>query len=481
LTYEFGDLVAVEDPLGRITRQFVDAAGRVGGITDPTGATSRLIYDALNQATEVTDPLGHKTSFTYDANGNLLTVKDARDKATTYTYDQMDRVDTLKDPLGKSQRYSYDANGNLATFTSRRDKLTNYTYDPLDRLTQTKYGVVGTSAESTVGYSWDAGNRLTQIDDSAAGTITYTPDNLDRITNETTPQGSVGRPTSLNLPGGVSETYGLDAASQLTSITYKQGTSTLGDLTYGYDQAGRRTTVGGSFARIAIPTAFSSASYNDNNQLTSRAGVNYSYDDDGNLTSDGTTTYSWNARGQLTGLSRTGLTASFAYDGTGRRRSKTINGTATGYLHNGANPTQELSGTTPTANLLTGGIDEYFTRTDSTGQRTFLTDALGSTIALTDASGAVKTSYTYEPFGKTTTTGETNANPQRYTGREDDGTGLYYYRARYYHPGCSGSSAKTPPGTAPATPTCTPMWATTRPTSPTHRGRTQPVRPPASV
>ena len=33
------------------------------------------------------------------------------------------------------------------------------------------------------------------------------------------------------------------AADQLTSITYKQGTSTLGDLTYGYDQAGRRSTV----------------------------------------------------------------------------------------------------------------------------------------------------------------------------------------------------------------------------------------------
>jgi RHS repeat-associated protein len=493
-SYELGDLVAVEDPLGRTTRQYLDGAGRVGGIADPTGAASRVTYDARNQATEVTDPLGNKTSFTYDANGNLLTVKDARDKPTTYTYDQMDWVDTLKDPLGKLLRYDYDANGNLETVTSRRNKVTSYSYDPLDRLTQVKYGVAGTSAESTVDYTWDAGNRLRQIDDSAGGTITYTPDNLDRIATETSPQGSVGygydaadrlasmtvagqpqvtygynnadqpttitkgsqsvsvgydsvgRPTTLNLPGGVSETYGLDDADQLTSITYKQGTTTLGDLTYGYDQVGRRTTVGGSFARIAIPDPFSSASYNDNNQLTSRAGVSYSYDDDGNLTDDGTTSYSWNARGQLTGLSRTGLSASFAYDAVGRRKSKTINGTATGYLHDGANATQELSGTTPTANLLSGGIDQWLTRTDSTGQRTYLTDALGSTVALTDPSGAVKTSYTYEPFGKTTATGETNANPQRYTGREDDGTGLYYYRARYYHPGLQRFISEDPAG-----------------------------------
>jgi RHS repeat-associated protein len=433
----------------------------------------------------------------------------------------MDRVDTLEDPLGKTQSYDYDANGNLETVTSRRGKVTSYSYDPLDRLTQVKYGVVGPSAESTVGYTWDGGNRLREIDDSAAGTITYTPDNLDRLTNEATPQGSVGygyddadrlttmtvagqpqvtygynnadqpttvtqgsqvvsvdydsigRPSKLNLPGEVSEIYGLDDAGQLTSITYKLGSSTLGDLTYGYDQAGRGATVGGSFARIAIPDPFSEASYNDNNQLTSRAGVSYSYDDDGNLTGDGTTTYDWDARGQLTGLNRSGLAASFGYDAAGRRKSKTINGAATGYLHDGANPTQELSGTTPTANLLSGGVDQYFTRTDSTGQRTYLTDVLGSPIALTDPNGAVKTEYTYEPFGKTTATGEANANPLRFTGREDDGTGLYYYRARYYHPGLQRFISEDPVGFAAGDTNLYSYVGTTPPTSPTPPVRTR--------
>jgi RHS repeat-associated protein len=46
----------------------------------------------------------------------------------------------------------------------------------------------------------------------------------------------------------------------------------------------------------------------------------------------------------------------------------------------------------------------------------------------------VQTSYTYEPFGQTTVTGQGNGNPLQYTGRENDGTGLYYYRARYYSP-----------------------------------------------
>ncbi len=88
------------------------------------------------------------------------------------------------------------------------------------------------------------------------------------------------------------------------------------------------------------------------------------------------------------------------------------------------------------ANLLTGlGIDEYFTRTDSSGTMAFLADALGSTVGLVNSGGSIGTSYTYQPFGATTVSGATNANPYQFTGRENDATGLYYYRARYYSPG----------------------------------------------
>jgi len=36
--------------------------------------------------------------------------------------------------------------------------------------------------------------------------------------------------------------------------------------------------------------------------------------------------------------------------------------------------------------------------------------------------------------GNTTVSGQANANSFQYTGRENDGTGPYYYRARYYQP-----------------------------------------------
>ncbi len=44
------------------------------------------------------------------------------------------------------------------------------------------------------------------------------------------------------------------------------------------------------------------------------------------------------------------------------------------------------------------------------------------------------TRYRYEPFGETSITGASSTNPFQYAGRENDGTGLYHYRMRYYSP-----------------------------------------------
>ena len=128
------------------------------------------------------------------------------------------------------------------------------------------------------------------------------------------------------------------------------------------------------------------------------------------------------------------VNGSFAYDGFGRRRAKTIGGTTTQFLYDGLNPCRNCR-RDPTANLLTGiGTDETYTRTDAAGTRAYLTDLLRSSVALADGSATIQTEYTYQPFGETSRNGAATDNSLAYTGREDDGTGLYYLRARYYHP-----------------------------------------------
>jgi RHS repeat-associated protein len=185
--------------------------------------------------------------------------------------------------------------------------------------------------------------------------------------------------------------------------------------------------VAGSFAQTSLPGSISSATYDAANELTNWNGTAISYDLNGNMLSDGANTFSWNARNQVATLN----SVSLQYDGFGRRTKNLQN---TSFLFDGANAVQELSGSTPTANLISGGIDEVFKRADSTGTYTPLQDGLGSAVALVDASGNPVTQYSYDPFGNTSVSGATNSNAFQYTGRENEGNGLYFYRARYYSP-----------------------------------------------
>lgn len=256
---------------------------------------------------------------------------------------------------------------------------------------------------------------------------------------------NANRRTTLTLPNGIVVSYSYDNASQLIALGYVKGSTTLGNLTYAYDLNGRRANIGGSFAATNLPNSVSTTAYNTNNQLTTWGTANLFYDLNGNMTSDGAHSYAWDARNHLSTID-SGTTASFAYDPFGRRASKTILGTQTGFLYDGANPLQELSGTTVIANSLMGGVDEVFQRTDSVGARSFLTDALTSTIALTDSTGTLQTQYTFDPFGNTTPSGLGTTNSFAYTGRELDSTGLYFYRARYYSPGLQRFISEDPIG-----------------------------------
>ncbi len=287
---------------------------------------------------------------------------------------------------------TYDA-GNRATQLADSGAGTiTRTYDLLDRLTQE------VTPEGTVSYTYDAANRRATMTVTGQTSVSYTYDNADRLTAITQGTASVtstydntNRRTALTLPNGIVVESAYDTDSQLTGLTYKIGGSAIGALTYTYDAAGQRVAVSGSYARSGLPSALTSATYDHANQIATWAGTSFSYDANGNLTSDGGKTYTWNARNELTALSG-GVSAGFAYDGVGRRRSRTVGSTTTQFLYEGLNPVQELASGTPTANLLTGlGIDEYFTRTDAAGARHFLTDALGRSVALTDGSGTVQT------------------------------------------------------------------------------------------
>jgi RHS repeat-associated protein len=483
--YDFADLIGVTDPLLNTTTAFRDGAGRIVSITDPLGHTTKYQYNPLNQITQITDPLQGVTTLSYDGNGNLLTVQDARQQGTNnktvYTYDNFDHLQTRTDQLKRQETYVFNQLENLTSFTDRRGKVTTYQYDGISRLTFAGFGTqAGPTYESTINYTYDGGNRLSKIVDSTSGTITPVFDGLDRLTSETTPQGSVSyaydndnrlttaavagqtsncytydnanrltgigqgtcpvgtntttftydsanRRGTVTFANGIVLTYGYDNDSRPTSINYKLGTTEVAGITYQYDAAGRRTQFGGNIAATSFPAAVSSATYDVANQLTNWNGTTVTYDNNGNILNDGTNAYTWNGRNQLS--SRASI--SFQYDSFGRR---TLNPAGNNLLYEGWDVAQELSGMTVTANRVLGDIDEFFSRTDSTGTSVPITDALGTVLALVNSSGNITTQYQYDPFGNTTSTRGNSTNVFQYTGRENDSNGLYFYRARYYSP-----------------------------------------------
>jgi RHS repeat-associated protein len=175
---------------------------------------------------------------------------------------------------------------------------------------------------------------------------------------------------------------------------------------------GQKTTIGGSLAHTGLPAAFSNATYNAANQLVQWNGATLTYDGNGNLTSDGSSTYTWNARNQLVSINGPAV-AAFSYDAVGQRVVATqINSRQQAILFDGANAVK----------------DENY----ATGTHSYLTDGLNSTLALADAGGTISSQYTYDPFGNTMVAGAASTNNFQFSGRENDGTGLYYLRARYY-------------------------------------------------
>lgn len=496
-TYDNGNLATIKDAVGRTSRQFTDAAGRVSAITDPSRSLTKITYDKLNQPSKVIGPLGHATSFGYDDNGNLTTLTDARNNATTWAYDNADRPKSATDPLGAQASFEYDAAGFLSKATSRSGLVATSEHDLLGRTKNVKYGVntLGV-AESTATYEYDTLDLLKKVTDTQAGaqsfaydayertetvtgptgTVNYTYDAADRretmtaggatttygydrssILTSLTSQGrkvtfhldETGREKSADIPGGFTRTTSTDKTGVVRSIAYTQGTRNIGQLSYTRDERGLQTGLTGSLANVALPAAETGTVFGKDNRITTYSGRSFTYDADGQLKNDGLRTYTWNARGQLTGLNRSGQSSTFGYEPLGTRNSKTVTGAQTKFLTDGSNPAVEQNSSgSPEATVAMSGLDEFLTRTEGTKTQVYLTDALGTVLGLADPDGTIATKYTYDPNGQPTASGAASSNPYTFTGREDDGTGLLYYRARYYDPQTGRFISQDPIGQA---------------------------------
>lgn len=521
-----GLLTEATDPLGHVTRWSYDPAGNLSSMTDPKTHTTRYGYDAADLLTSIRRADETTLRREYDADGNLRSTTDGAGNATTYGYDAQDRLVGVTDPLRRATTYAYDAAGNRTRLMDPQERTTTYGYDSANRLTSIRYsdGVTPnvsfeydnaglrnsmTDGSGTTRYTWDSLGRLTQDTDGASRTVRYGYDLANDLTSLTYPGGEAvtrayddaGRLESVTdwLRGRTSfaydrdsdllrttypegsgnvDTAGYDNADQLTSLAFKQGETTLANITYELDANGlpRRALPTGlpgvariNYAYTALDQleaataqrfAYDSADdvtelesatplrYDAANELTegpvspgtAEAPATFAYDRDGNRTSatpsGGTaTTYTYDQANRLLTLSvPLRRSKTYRYDGDGLMTSRTGPGTLTFVWDRSAGlPLMLGDGTN---RYVYGPGETPLEQVDGSGVVTYLHhDAIGSTRMLTEARGTATATFTYTSYGALSGSTGTQTTwfgyAGQYTERE---TGVEYLRARWYDP-----------------------------------------------
>jgi RHS repeat-associated protein len=282
----------------RITHRSYTAAGQISIVRNGWG-TSEAGIDAR---------------YNYRANGHVAYVRDGANNRTTYVRDGHDRLSQIRYPVetvganasnsADREQFTYDVAGRLVTHRRRSGHNITYTYDNLNRITARNTP----SGQPNVSYTYDLLGRVTQLSQSGH-TLSYTYDALGRNLTAVTPQGTVsyqydaaGRRTRMDWPDGLYVTYSYDTAGALNSIRENGATSGIGVLaTYAYDNLGRVTSL---TRGNGVVTGFD---YDASSRLTELT------QDLSGTANDQTLSFTWNAAGQI--ASRTMANDIYAFTG----------------------------------------------------------------------------------------------------------------------------------------------------------------------
>jgi RHS repeat-associated protein len=399
-----------------------NAKGHLTSLTDQAG-TATYAYDILGRMTTETRPIAgisKSTSYTYNLGGSIKTLTYPSGRVVTYTPDSAGRLVSAVDGNGTNYVVSADYNpdGSIKSLLngSTPGLSQNFQYTPrlqLCRITTLTSGTLPTSCTDSQhvgnimdrGYDFHAGN----------GTAGSGADNgnVFAITNY--------RDTNR------SQTFTYDALNRLTSgwSSANTGSYSWGE-NYSIDAWGnlqmspmQNKAHGGTFQ----------LSGNAQNRPT---GMNY--DAAGNLISYLSATYTYDQENRLS--STAGM--SYMYDGNGERVLKSNASTGAAVKRYWSMSGNTLAEDDGSGNLTAEYI--YFggkrvARIDLPANTVhyYLSDHLGSTSIVASAAGAVEEESDYYPFGTEVVVTGPGVNELKFTGkRRDTESQLDYFGARYF-------------------------------------------------
>jgi RHS repeat-associated protein len=459
-----GLLVAVTDGLGRTTRYAYEERGLLASVTDPIGRVTTFAYDACGRLAARNDPRGVAVHYGYDPAGRLVGIEAPGLEPISFTWDPAGRLTSVADGTGTTSFDCGDAGGPVVERHDRSGIALAHAYDRLGRRVRLELSRHGQPLAAWV-YGYDTDGRLTRVVDPADGETHLTFDPAGRLTEVAHPNGVTttwsydlaGQPAALTVagPAGTLSDWALvhDTDGNRTQATRRPGPGTQSvTSTYGYDPLGR-------LLRADDPSGAAAFSWDTAGNLLG-GNAETVYDAADQLVADGTATYRHDAAGNLTARAPTndsaprschydslgrpdrltvaGQDVTFAYDGLGRRVSRTDHAGRTLRVYDGASVIAELDDHgNPTFETTAALL--VLSRHGPSGHRYLHPDPTTSVSEVTDDTGAIVARFRYTPFGvRATTDGDSHAaGPLGFCGTlgvREEASSLLDMRARLYDP-----------------------------------------------
>lgn len=224
--YTYRKLTSVTDEAGNATSfTFCSVCGKLSGLLAPLSKSLSWSEDGDHRTTGFTDARSNETEYEYGLAGELKKTTYPDSSYTIYRYDNYGRLAEKEDTRGNKEQYGYDAAGRVETFT----------LDPAS----------GSTIE--VAYAYNDDNTVQSVtDEVGTTTFTYTPGR--RVSNVAYDWNASGLSTVQN----VANAYNADGT--LDTTTWKNGTTTVASWEYGYDGAGRVTSIDNNFSETTSYT-----------------------------------------------------------------------------------------------------------------------------------------------------------------------------------------------------------------------------------
>ncbi|MGH8043134.1 MAG: hypothetical protein ACREOX_00855, partial [Stenotrophomonas sp.] len=290
-------------------KQAYDAFGQVISETDGRGNTTRLEYNNLGLLTGKIDPrvqvtrangyrewISPETRYTYDRVGSLIAYKDANGNLTTQAWNYGSATPVVATEWhadGGVKSYGYDVYGNQRVVVDEIGRRTDYTYDAGNRLVQIDRPLLANGDRNHEYYEYD------ELDRRIAHRNT-----LGRETTDYDIEGNVSRAVSMAgrviewaatwVPAG-NEGYWQRVMTDANGRSTVDDVDAHGRLLVHQDMSGRRFDYVYNYAGLLARSGATSYEYYNNGLLkylrSSEQGTvgYYEYDKNGNRTFEGFT------------------------------------------------------------------------------------------------------------------------------------------------------------------------------------------------